>query len=463
MAQWGEAVFRELGTERLDELVAAGHRRRDVFPHRTLFLPRPGPDGYRLAKAMLGVTDPAAMRELVLYATGRSLDGLPGEVFFDDEVVWHRQQLGLPGQIATADVVLGRDELWSMAHVADVVQRIGRRRALKTQVEKRFSGWNDLVLNALLALAAELGLARVHTPVADFQRRHTDPARNPEPELFDRVYDRAVQRLYRTERDGRWWTIDVAANRDRLVVPDRRTERLVRPKTICVSHDVEAGLGHAEVDPAFARQADREWPGPVERMLAVETAAGVRTTYNVVGVLMADVRAEIERGGHAVAFHSYDHRVGRFRLPRALRARTGFDQLARCRRLDYRLKGYRPPRSWITRDLRDEQLLFHNFEWLSSSPESLGLDAPALSHGVVRLPVHLDDAPLFRRLVDLDGWVGQALAIAAARDVSVITTHDCYGSLWLDRYPDLLRRLGELGELRTLDDVAADLTLTASL
>ena len=46
------------------------------------------------------------MRELVLYATGRHLDGLPPELFFDDDIVWHQRQLGLPGQIATADVVV---------------------------------------------------------------------------------------------------------------------------------------------------------------------------------------------------------------------------------------------------------------------------------------------------------------------------------------------------------------------
>ena len=41
-------------------------------------------------------------------------------------------------------------------------------------------------------------------------------------------------------------------------------------------------------------------------------------------------------------------------------------QLPRCREVDYRIKGYRPPRSQITPELSDRNLLFHNFEWLAS-------------------------------------------------------------------------------------------------
>ena len=88
-----------------------------------------------------------------------------------------------------------------MAHVADVVQRIGRRRELKTLVEKRFAGWHDLLLNSLLALAAELGLSRVHVPTSR-SRCATRTRRTVQPELFERIYDRAVSRLYRTERMG---------------------------------------------------------------------------------------------------------------------------------------------------------------------------------------------------------------------------------------------------------------------
>ena len=117
-------------------------------------------------------------------------------------------------------------------------------------------------------------------------------------------------------------------------------------------------------------------------MLAVEASAGVRVTYNVVGQILPEVREQIESGGHALAFHSFDHR------------RDG-DQLRRCREVDYRLKGYRLPRSEPTPETTDEQLAFHNFEWLASSAHSLGLESPQLQNRVVRLPVALDDFPLY--------------------------------------------------------------------
>ncbi len=63
-------------------------------------------------------------------------------------------------------------------------------------------------------------------------------------------------------------------------------------------------------------------------------------TYNVVGTLLDGVRDRIEAGGHAVAFHSFDHG-------------DGLDQLHRCREVDYRLKGYRLPRSQPTPETTD--------------------------------------------------------------------------------------------------------------
>jgi peptidoglycan/xylan/chitin deacetylase (PgdA/CDA1 family) len=316
---------------------------------------------------------------------------------------------------------------------------------------------------------------RLHIPTAAHQMKHTDPARRVQPELFERVYDRSVNRLLpATQADG-WWTVDVEAARDRLAVPRVVEERLDGGRTICVCHDVEAGLGHRGLDERLARSADGSWRAAVAAMLERERDAGIRATYNVVGCLLDEVRPEIEAGGHCIGFHSYDHAVERRGLPapvrRLLRTRHGervagragpFDQLAACRRIDYRIKGYRPPRSRIPDSLADENLLFHNFEWLASSVPSLGHSSPELRSGIVRVPVHVDDFALHRDRIPFDTWKAGVVATVARHDTSVVSLHDCYGHLWLDRYADLLDELSELGTLRTVDDVAGDVVLSAT-
>ena len=444
----------EIGPERREEFVALGRRPSRFFPHATLHLPKPGPDGYKLALRMCGAPAPGALWEIVLHAAPPVVAEFPPELFFDRDLVWHEQHFGRVGQIATADVVLAGPDLWSMAHVADVVQRIGRRREHKTRIEKRFKGWHDMLLNALLAFAVERGARRILLPTSGLAMENTDPKRTVEAELFERTYDRDVARLYHVTRAGRWWELDVAANRDRLVEPRPRETPLEERRVVCVCHDVEAGLGHRGIDEALAARADAAWRERVAAMLEVERAAGVRATYNVVGSLLGAVREEIERDGHCLAFHSFDHAIDR--EPGAP------PQLERCRRLDYRLKGYRPPQSVITPELSDENLLFHNFEWIASSTRSLGVDQPVLRDGLVRIPVHLDDHRLHRDGLDFDRWEQEALAAVENGGVTVLSLHDCYADLWLERYPAFLRRLGSLAALRTLDEVAAEVTLRAA-
>jgi peptidoglycan/xylan/chitin deacetylase (PgdA/CDA1 family) len=467
--------WRTIAADRGDELVARGRRRRSFFPHRAVFLPRPGPDGCKLAARMCGRSDPSSLWEVVLFADEATLAEFPRDLFFDDELIWHRQHFGRPGHVACANVVIDGDEMWSMSHFSDLVQRIGLRREHKTRIEKRFGGWHDMLLNALLALAAERGVRRLRVPTSTLQMKHTDPARNVRPELFERIYDRGVNRLFDAVRADGWWLVDVAANRERLAVPTLHEERLERGRTICVCHDVEAGLGHRGVDERLARLADETWRESVAGMLGHERATGVRATYNVVGRLLDDVRPELEADAHCIGFHSYDHALEPRRLPAAvrtlLRSRQGervaglagsLDQLAACRRIDYRIKGYRPPQSRITPGLADANLLFHNFEWLASSVPSLARSEPALHDGIVRIPVHIDDFALYRDRVGFDVWKAKALETAARHDVSVISLHDCYAHLWLDGYPELLEELTALGDVRTLDEIAADVVLSAA-
>jgi hypothetical protein len=446
------ARFREATAERCDEFVAKGHRRREVFAHSVYQLPKPGPDGMRLASWMCGVEDPGAIFELVLYAAPERLAGLPAELFFDDDIVWHQQQFGVPGQVASANIVVAGDTVHAMGYVSDLVQRIGRRREHKTQIEARFGGWRAMLLNAVLDFAAERGARTVRSATAALALRHTDPARDVQSEMFERVYDRAVERLLPARRAGDWWEIDMRAARERIVRLEHRDEaRSVPERVICVYHDTERGRGHDDVDPAFAAAADRDGPAALESMLDIEARTGTRATYCVLGELLDEVRGPIEAGGHSVAFHSFDHRIERE------------DQLRRCRQVDYRIKGYRPPRSQITPELSDRNLLWHNFEWLANAARPLGTTEPVLRAGVVRLPVTSDDFGLHTGAVSYDDWEAELLAHARAHPFTAIGLHDCYAPTWIERYPALLERLGEAGELWTLDQVAAEVTLASAL
>jgi hypothetical protein len=443
--------YRELAPARKPDFVATGRRPSQFFAHRFHVLPKCGPDGFKLARRMCGEVVPEDAAEIVLYATSPQLDEFPPELFFDDDLVWHRQQFGLPGQIATANLVRRGACLYSMVHIADVVQRIGRCREHKTRIENRFRGWIEMLLNAVMNVAQDEGVAEVRTPTAAFARRHTDPRRNPAPEMFERIYDRSVDGPWQATRDGDWWRLPVAANRDRIVVADAREIAAANgARTICIVHDVERGMGHADVDAPFAADADAASPASLEAMLAIERAAGVRATYSVVGTLYAELQPQIAPDGHALAFHSYDHVVD---------GPGADEQLARCRGIDYRAKGYRPPRSRLTAECADENLLHHNFEWLASSRYSLGFAAPRMTRGLVRLPIAFDDFALYKEGMPYADWERDALAAIEANDYVAFGLHDCYAPHWLPHYRRLLDRVQALGAITTLDAVAASVTL----
>jgi hypothetical protein len=77
-------------------------------------------------------------------------------------------------------------------------------------------------------------------------------------------------------------------------------------KTIGLFHDIDRGLGH-RVHSQIGREADREAPTALRRMLNVEAQAGVHATYHVIRSILTEVRDQIAWRGHSVAFHSYNH------------------------------------------------------------------------------------------------------------------------------------------------------------
>jgi hypothetical protein len=442
-------AFRHIGAERIDEWMAKGHRQRHFFPHRLFQLPKCGPDGFQLARAMCGAEDLDRHWQLVLFADGALVERFPRDLFFDDDLLWHQQHFGRPGQVASASLVVEPEVIHTMVHQSDLVQRIGRMREHKSQVENRFRGWPWMLANGILALALERGIATVRMPTSELAMRHTDPTREVEPYMFERIYDRPVAELPGAVRSGEWWEIDVGTAAEATVDPVAGSEPVTEERTVCVLHDLERGLGHVEDDPELAREADAAGGERLAAMLGVEAEAGASVTYNVVGEILAEVREQIESGGHAVAFHSFDH------------SQAG-DQLRRCREVDYRLKGYRLPRSELTAETTDEQLAFHNFEWLASSAYAFGFDSPQLQNRLVRLPVALDDFELYTGELAYGEWETRLLDHVEQRDFTAFGLHDCYADRWLPHYAELLEKLSARARLRTLDEVSADVLMAAA-
>jgi hypothetical protein len=469
--------FRHFAEDRRQAFIAQGFAARHFFAHRAYYLPKCGPDAVFLAQRMCGCKRLDGHVELLLFAEPAAFEQFPRELFFDDDLLWHRQQFGKPGHIAFAYLFVDGPNLYGLNYVSDLVQRISRRRDHATRVEKLFRGWRHMLFNSILNFAVEQGIETVQSPVSEFVLSHTDKKRSPKRDLFERIYDRTVTERYAAMRSARWWVIDVKSNRDRIVYPERREEVTRHGRTICVGHDIERGLGHVGIDAARTRVAERIAPASLSAMLKCEQTAGIKATYSVVGRFLDEVRTEIERGGHCVAFHSYDHVIRRhWRFTRyywGLRWQWArwvsggpkdryLDQLSRCRLVDRRVRGFRPPQSRITVEWNDLNLAYRKFEWCGTSSRALG-DLPAVHDHLVKIPIKVDDFPLFKASMPFNAWEKALIAEIESNDFLAFGLHDCYADLWLPHYPALLEKISRLGEVRTFDAVADDAIFASAL
>jgi hypothetical protein len=407
--------------------------------------------------------------EVLLFADRPWIDEFPEELFFDDDLIWHRQHLGKAGHIAFAYLLVKKGNLYGLNYVSDVVQRISRRQGYRTRIEKKFHGWHHMLLNSIMNFAVENNIQKIYSPASPLIMAHTDPDRTTQKELFERVYDRAINRQFSTTRQGDWWVIDVRANRDRVLVPTKHEEPLPAEKTICICHDIERGFGHLGIDRERVQIADRTAPSALSEMIRCEHAAGLKATYHVLGCFFDEVRTEIERGSHCLAFHSYNHQIRKYwrltkhyhRVRRALASLNGgdktgrySDQLYRCRLVDRRVRGFQPPQSRLTPEWNDYHLVFRNFEWCATSPWRLRNTRPVIHNRLVKIPIHFDDFPLYKLGMSFDEWENRALRAIENSAFTAFTLHDCYADFWLQHYSTFLKKMSGLGKFKTLDAVA---------
>ena len=409
------SYYREISEQQREAALARGLPSRNFFPHRFYYLPKCGPDAFKLGQRLFGLRDVNACWEVVLYALPPVADEFPDDLFFDDDLIWHRQQFGKPGQVATANLYLRGKALYTTVHISDLIQRISKRREHKTRIENRFKGWHYMLLNSIANFAHEKGLRDIYTPTSELAMQNTDRRRTVKAELFQRIYDRNVSRFFKVEKKDSWWRIGVSENRNRIVIAEKGRETNPSEKTICLCHDIERGQGYIGMDPALVERAERDGFASLKEMRTIEIDHGLPATYNVVGRILPEVRAWLEREEVCIAFHSFDHDL------------QNEQQLSACREIDYRIKGYRVPRSKLTSELTPDRLCFHNFEWISSSVSSLGLKNPVMRDRIVWIPVRFDDFPLYGGLSYRE-WERQALDHLERNDFVAFSLHDCYAT-----------------------------------
>ena len=78
---------------------------------------------------------------------------------------------------------------------------------------------------------------------------------------------------------------------------------------------------------------------------------------------------------------------------------------------------------------------------------------------IVWLPILFDDFSLHRGRLTYETWERRALQRIRHHRFVAFSLHDCYAAHWLGHYEEFLRKVKDLGVVRTLDHIAADTIL----
>lgn len=422
---------------------AAGFSAAEYFDHDVVELGKMYPDT-RLALERRGfpadVVDSGRCLQVNVYAC--DTEEFPASLFTDDRVNWHRQQFGRKGLVGAAGVLLDGDDVACVTLIqSDLLQQVFRApeyRAFKSRLSNRYRAWTRVVVQALLHCVAHRGVRYLDVPTADTITRLT--RKQIDPELFQRVYDRAPAHssVRPHSRYGfSYHRIDVASAATACY--ERVEDHAPAPgrTRICILHDIEE-----DVDTDVSAGLCREH---LANMLDIEAKHRVHGTYHVLGTIFHDAMPAIRDAGHAIGFHSFDHEP------------QGVSHLPRTREVDLQAKGYRPPQSRLTDELRPEILSYWNFEWLASSAHSLGRDSPFVDGYIAHIPIYTDDYALQTGTMTFDRWRQELLDHVPSSGVFALSLHDCYASHWIRHYERLLEDLANRGDFATCDTVAGAL------
>src|SRR5579862_3592880 len=433
-------MYRKFGT--FASFGGRGFARREVFSHHVIAIPKHYPDalvllqrrGLRPRELKLG-----QFYQINLYTS--EFYNLPDELFTDPTINWHGQQLGEKGLIAAAGIWVRNAVATVSTLQCDLCQQLYRhprlKRLCKTQVDTHFRYWYAFLFNAILDFCIDSGIATLRCPtgrqVAATTRKAIDPA------LFYRIYDYPPQAYACQEvciGNAQYWEIPVGENRGRVA---SLCETAIAPPSdasgrLSIFHDIEE---NADTEISVTECEDN-----FEQMLQIEKSLGIDATYGILGRLLDRKRRLVLsfNPAHSIGFHSFNHDV------------CDLKQLEKCRSVDLRVRGYRPPRSRITSELTNYRLAELNFEWLASSARSLGHSDCRLDGGIVKIPIDQDDYSLFLG-EPYQQWESGVLQRARALPFFGLGLHDCYAGKWLPRYKELLDKLLSIGSFISGDAI----------
>jgi hypothetical protein len=79
---------------------------------------------------------------------------------------------------------------------------------------------------------------------------------------------------------------------------------------------------------------------------------------------------------------------------------------------------------------------------------------PVMLNHLVKIPIRLDDFPLYKSGMPFHEWEKQVIEEIRTRDFVAFGLHGCYADLWLPHYPAFLEKISRLATIQTMDAVA---------
>jgi len=317
-----------------------------------------------------------------------------------------------------------------------------------------------------------------------------------------RIYDRNIKMHFDVELKDGMWVIDVKKNQNKLIMPEKRKISIKNhEKIICIFHDIEGEFGNTNAKPVPANFADT-----LKKILNIEKETNIKTTYNVVGPILTKVRKDIEKGGHSLAFHSFNHQVScqpntnymqdeteiltplsklgykltycinlvrsllslppvsyqpvlviNRKVQNKIRSQLALppiiNQFAECRNIDWRIKGYRHYQPEPIENINDKDLCYYNFEWIAIDDKTPDA-GPILQNRVVKIPVFCDIFEMHQSGISYETWEKAAVERIKQSNFTAIGLHGSYSSNWLPYYSDFVKTISSLGQLKTFNEVA---------
>ena len=126
--------------------------------------------------------------------------------------------------------------------------------------------------------------------------------------------------------------------------------------------------------------------------------------------------------------------------------------------MDQRTKGYRLDDARRA-ELREAiELCYHKFDWLLVAGPRNGGATLELEHGIVRVPISLDDRALGRS--GYVTWASQVEAIVDNGSSAIVSLGKSWSRLDVDGRRRLLERIARRADAKTCDQLADELILS---